>query len=193
MKQWLRLSGCLLAVFLGLVPVGAESLSSAGSGLFTSEKNYQVGDLVTVIVSETSQGEQSASTDLNKETNMGISTTGTLGTVLGSASGGLTSKQKGGGNLARHGRMNAMITARVEKILPNGSLELAGSQEIEFDSGRQRISVKGMARPRDIDSSNQVFSYRLADSQIEYLGTGALGEKARTGYLSRILELLWIF
>jgi flagellar L-ring protein precursor FlgH len=171
----------------------AESLSGTGSSLFTSEKAYQIGDLITVIVLETSQGEQIASTDLNKETSMGLNTTGILGNVLGSTSAGLNSKQKGGGNLARRGKMNAMITAKVEKILPNGSLEISGIQEIEFDSGQQRISVKGIARPRDIDSSNQVLSYRLANAQIEYMGAGALHEKARTGYISRILEWLWIF
>ena len=89
--------------------------------------------------------------------------------------------------------MTAMITTRVEKVLPNGTLANAGTQEIEFDSGVQRISVKGVARPRDIDSANRVYSYRLANAQIEYLGTGALNEKARTGYISRFLEWLWIF
>jgi flagellar L-ring protein precursor FlgH len=173
-------------------PAGGEALSAPGSW-FSSEKNYQEGDLVTVIVSETSQGVQSASTDLNKSTSLGLATTGLLGNAVGSTSAGLTSAQKGGGNLARQGRMTAMITARVEKVLPNGSLTLSGAQEIEFDSGVQRISVKGVARPRDIDAANQIYSYRLANAQIEYLGTGALNEKARTGYLSRFLEWLWIF
>jgi len=178
----------------GWVPgATAEALSAPGNSWFSSEKTYQEGDLVTVIVSETSQGTQSASTDLNKATSLGLATTGLLGNALPSTSAGLTSAQKGGGNLARQGTMTAMITTKVEKILSNGTLALTGSQEIEFDSGLQRISVKGLARPRDIDASNQIYSYRLANAQIEYLGTGALNEKARTGYLSRFLEWLWIF
>lgn len=195
MHSWKKLNKwCFLAALFILPAASAsgEALNAQGSW-FSSERAYQEGDLVTVLVSETSQGAQSATTDLNKSTSLGLATTGLVGTALGSTSAGLTSAQKGGGNLARQGRMTAMITAKVEKVLPNGTLTLSGSQEIEFDSGVQRICVKGVARPRDIDSANQIFSYRLANAQIEYLGTGALNEKARTGYISRFLEWLWIF
>jgi flagellar L-ring protein precursor FlgH len=194
LKKSLGKTGICGVLCLGLAAVsGAEALNAPGGSWFSSEKIYQEGDLVTVIVSETSQGVQSASTDLNKSTSLGLATTGLLSNSLASTSAGLTSAQKGGGNLAREGKMTAMITTRVEKVLPNGTLAIAGTQEIEFDSGVQRISVKGVARPRDIDSANRVYSYRLANAKIEYLGTGALNEKARTGYISRLLEWLWIF
>jgi flagellar L-ring protein FlgH len=187
-------AGMLAAVLAGAGTwAQAESLSNPSGNLFSSERAYQEGDLITVIVSETSQGTQSASTDLDKETSMGLTTSGVVGAAVGSAGAGLTSKQKGGDNLARQGAMRAMITTKVEKVLPGGNVAINGVQEIEFDSGRQRISVRGVARPRDIDSANQVYSYRLADAQIEYLGSGALNEKARTGYISRFLEWLWIF
>ena len=171
----------------------AESLSQAQGSLFSAEKIYQLGDLVTVIIAENATAEQSASTELHKEFNLGLTTGGSLGTLLPSAGGGLNSKQTGGGNLQRQGKVMATITTRVVKILPNGCLGVAGQQEIELDSGRQRISVQGTVRPRDISSANEVVSCRLADAQIEFLGQGALHEKARTGFLSRVLEWLWIF
>lgn len=191
---WPRaLAGCLLLAAGLAGQVTAESLSGSGLSLFASAKNYQAGDLLTVVIEESAQGTQSASTELNKETELGFTTGGAAGNVLPSASGGINSRQSGGGNLSRQGRMRATLTARVEKVLPNGCLEIAGEQEIAFDSGVQRISVRGSVRPRDITSANEVSSTRIADAKIEYLGRDALHEKARTGFISRVLEWLWIF
>jgi flagellar L-ring protein precursor FlgH len=187
-----RLGAVCLLCWAWAAAAGAESLSGTGS-LFASERTYQEGDLVTVVVSETAAGAQSASTDLNKETQLGLTTGGALGTVLGSANAGLSSQHRGGGALARAGRMSAALTAKVQKVLPNGCLVLAGVQEIAFDSGVQRISVQGTARPRDISPGNEILSTRLSDAKIEYLGADALNEKARTGFLGRFLEWLWIF
>jgi flagellar L-ring protein precursor FlgH len=183
------------ALLLAGFPNGvlAESLSGNGLSLFSSAKSYQEGDLLTVIIDEAAQGTQSASTELNKETQLGFTTGGAIGNVVPSASGGLNSKQSGGGNLARQGRMQATLTVRVEKVLTSGCLVIAGDQEISFDSGVQRISVHGSVRPRDISAGNEVYSSRIADAKIEYLGRDALNEKARTGFLSRFLEWLWIF
>jgi flagellar L-ring protein FlgH len=180
---------CLL---FAVATASGEALSGGGS-LFASEKNYQVGDLVTVIVAERAEGAQSASTDLHKQTNIGFTTGGQIAAVAGEASVGLNSKQSGGGDLSRHGHMTGTVTARVEKILVNGCLSLTGEQEIEFDSGRQHISIRGVARPRDISPDNEIYSFRLSDAKIEFIGRDALNEKARTGILSRVLEWLWIF
>jgi flagellar L-ring protein FlgH len=190
-SAWIKNLPCL-CLLLFAAAAGAETLSGNGS-LFASEKNYQLGDLVTVIVAESAEGAQSASTDLHKQTSLGLSTGGQLGVIAPSANLGLDSKQSGGGDLSRHGHMTATLTARVEKILANGCLSLAGEQDIEFDSGRQHLSVHGVARPRDISPDNEIYSFRLSDAKIEFTGRDALHEKARTGFLSRFLEWLWIF
>lgn len=172
-------------------PAGADSL--AGPSLFSSARAYQPGDVITVVVSENAQAQQSASTTLNKEANLGYTTGGLLGTLAPAANVGVTAGQEGGGNLTRQGAMRAMVAATVREVLPNGNLRLTGSQQIEFDSGTQIIRVEGIARPRDVNSQNEVYSYRLADARITYSGEGALGEKARTGFLTRLLDILWIF
>jgi flagellar L-ring protein FlgH len=179
---------------------GAESLSglgntlsSASASLFSTEKIYHEGDLITVLIVENAQGSQSANTDLSKEASVGLTTGGVVSNVVGSGNLGLFSRSKGNGELGRQGSMTAMITARVEKILENGNLLVKGDQSIEFDSGLQRISLEGIVRPRDITATNEILSSRLANAKIEFTGDGALHEKARTGFLGRFLEWLWIF
>lgn len=190
-----RSLGCGLSCWLFLAwasGAGAEVLTGSGS-LFSSEKTYRPGDLVTVVIAESAEAAQSATTNLHKQTSLGLTTGGALSAAAPSTDLGLNSKQQGGGDLARKGHMTGTVTARVEKVFENGCLSLTGEQDIEFDSGRQHISVRGVARPRDISSDNQIYSYRLSDAKIEFNGQGALGEKARTGFLSRVLEWLWIF
>ena len=172
--------------------VSGESLGS-GISLCSSEKHFQPGDIVTVIISETAQAQQSASTELHKTAKLGYTTGGLLGNVLPSADAGLSTDHNGGGNLSREGKMQAMVGAVVEEVLPSGALKIKGEQEIMFDSGRQLITVEGIARPRDISSENEIYSYRLAEARIQYYGRDALHEKARTGFLSRFLDWLWIF
>lgn len=188
----------LLAITLCILagsarPASAESLSGYGPAIFSSMRQYQTGDLITVIVSESAQAEQSASTGLHKNADTGYTSGGALGSVLPSANIGLSSEQNGGGNLSRQGKMTARVAAMVEEILPNGNLLIKGEQKLEFDSGTQVITIAGVARPRDVSSQNEVYSYRLGNANIQYRGQGALHEKARTGYLTRILDMLWIF
>ncbi|MCD4813450.1 flagellar basal body L-ring protein FlgH [bacterium] len=192
-KLWMVL---IAGLFTGLfvTTVGhAESLSGTGAGIFSSEKSFQPGDIVTVIVSENAKAEQSASTKLSKETGMGYSAGGLLGTLIPSAALGVTSDQDGRGDLARKGKMEAKVGAVVEEVLTSGNLRIQGKQEIKFDSGTQVIQVAGIIRPRDVSATNEVYSFKMANAQILYSGKGALHEKARTGYLSRLLDLLWIF
>lgn len=170
----------------------AQSLSGR-SNYFSMEKQYRHGDLVTIIISESAQASQSASTDLHKKSENGFTSGGVLNTIVPAASVGLSSDHEGGGKLQRQGKMKAMVAATVEEILPNGNLKVKGSQEISFDSGRQVIRIEGLVRPRDISAQNEVYSYRIANARIEYTGDGALAEKAKIGFLSRFLDWLWIF
>lgn len=185
----------LLAVVLGAwpaLPVLADSLS-AGQNIFSTEKLYHPGDLITIIISESAQASQSSSTDLHKDARVGYTSGGLLGTLMPAANVGVNTKNDGGGQLARQGKMKAMIGATVESILPNGLLKVKGTQEIAFDSGRQIIRIEGLVRPRDISSENEIYSYRLANVKIDYVGDGALAEKSRTGFLTRFLDWLGIF
>ncbi|MEW6517288.1 MAG: flagellar basal body L-ring protein FlgH [candidate division FCPU426 bacterium] len=184
---------CLLAGCLFLLVRSAAAETLAGPSMYSSARQYQPGDVVTVVVSESAEAQQSASTSLNKEAKMGYTTGGLLGTLAPSGNVGVTAGQEGGGNLSRQGEMRAMVAATVREVMPNGNLRLSGSQQIEFDSGTQIIRVEGVARPRDVNSQNEVYSYRLADARITYSGEGALHEKARTGFLTRLLDILWIF
>jgi flagellar L-ring protein precursor FlgH len=91
----------------------------------------------------------------------------------------------------RSGQVTASIAARVTEVLPNGNLSLFGRRAMKVNNEVQYITVSGIVRPQDISSSNRVKSTYLADSRIEYYGKGALADKQKPGWGTRIIENIW--
>jgi flagellar L-ring protein precursor FlgH len=87
--------------------------------------------------------------------------------------------------------VTASIAARVTEVLPNGNLSLFGRRAMKVDNEVQYITVAGIIRPQDVSSSNRVKSTSLADSRIEYYGKGALADKQKPGWGTRIIDNLW--
>jgi len=99
----------------------------------------------------------------------------------------------GSGSISTKGEFRAEVTAVVKEVLPNGNLLIEGRREISIDGEKQVIYVKGIVRPQDISPDNVVLSIDLADSEIRYEGKGMVSRQKKPGFLSRLLDWLWIF
>lgn len=91
----------------------------------------------------------------------------------------------------RSGQVTASIAARVTEVLPNGNLSLFGRRAMKVNNEVQYITVSGIIRPQDVSASNRVKSTYLADSRIEYYGKGALADKQKPGWGTRIIDNIW--
>ncbi|MGI6038571.1 MAG: flagellar basal body L-ring protein FlgH, partial [Limnochordia bacterium] len=146
---------------------------------------------LTLIIVEHSQATQSA------ETSSGQSSQVSFGPGLGllafvpeiRVGGG--DESKAGGRTTRGGSLTARMTTQVIDILPNGNLIIEGRQVILINGEEQELIVSGMVRPRDIQKDNTVLSTYLADAQIAFTGTGAIGDKQQPGILTRLFN--WLF
>ena len=98
---------------------------------------------------------------------------------------------KGEATSDRSGQVTASIAARVTEVMPNGNLSIFGRRAMKVDNEVQYIMVSGIVRPEDIDSDNRVASTSLADSRIEYYGKGALADKQKSGWGTRIIDNIW--
>jgi len=165
--------------------------------LFTTPRARKVGDIITVIISESSLASQSA------QTNMGKS-----GTTAGQISSFFVETQKitlpawewnhgneyqGTGSTQQKGMIAAKITAQIVEILPNGNFRIQGKRTIKINEEEQIISIEGVISPLDINRNNTVYSTYIADAQIKYEGKGVIKDNQRPGILSRILSWLHIF
>lgn len=194
---------CLLPATLA--PVHADSLwTSAGSreqGVATQLKAGQVGDILTIIVSESADQTASQSKSSNSASNMdasvsqflfptSVSKFGTKGGQLPGIKFGGTSDFKGGGDVKNSQSITARAAVLVTDVLPNGNLVIAGARRITFSGETQNIVLHGVVRSADIESNNTILSSNIADARVEFISEGMMSEAAKRGWLSKIYEKL---
>lgn len=175
---------------------------NANRSIFEDSKATRVGDTVIVDIIENSTSSMDVNTDASRKTGMdiGVPTINLLGkaTNFGAAAGDtkligtdFSNTFKGEAKSDRSGQVTASIAARVTDVLPNGNLSLFGRRAMKVNNEVQYITVAGIIRPQDISASNRVKSTYLADSRIEYYGKGALADKQKPGWGTRIIDNIW--
>lgn len=188
-----------------MVPVQPMAVPSAGAiyregpglRLYTDRKAREVGDLVTIALSERTQASTRANTAITKESNNSMS-----GTLLGApvTVGGqdildnsLTNNRDfaGDGNSTQSNQITGTLTAQVVQKLPNGNLVIQGSKELTLNQGNELIQVQGIIRTADIGPDNTVPSTRVADARIVYGGRGPLARSNAMGWLDRFFNGAW--
>lgn len=171
----------------------AESLFGRGRG-------YQVGDVITVILNESTQAAREQNSSLSRVSSNAVVPTGLqnkmtgMGGLLGGANllGG-SIKNDGVGTADQKATLEGAVAVTVVNVLPNGNLVLRGEKQLALTEGSEVIQVAGMIRPEDIAPNNTVQSRRLANAQITYRGTGDLAAATRAGWGTSALLKLWPF
>jgi len=68
-------------------------------------------------------------------------------------------------------------------VLPNGGLVVEASKDIQVNSEFQTITVRGVVRPADIDSTNSVQSSRLGQLEVKINGKGVVGDAIKRPFI----------
>ncbi len=178
---------------------------NAQNSLFVDRKARGVGDIVTIIIAESSSGNNKAGTDTSRNT----STNAQIDALLGLETsildrnenmggqiriGGTSANSlKGAGNTSRGNTLSARITARVIRVLGNGNLVIEGRRQVTVNAEDQYLIISGIIRPDDITSENLIASQYIADAQIFYTGKGVVNDKLRPGWMTRVVDWVWPF
>jgi flagellar L-ring protein precursor FlgH len=188
---------------------------SSFNDFFIDTKARQVGDIVTVKISESSKATNSADTKTGRESSLEAGIDTLFGTedwyrdkVLKnipsnlpkpdpfgnpSVKGSISSDFDGSGSTSRSGDLSAFITCRVTEVLPNGNLYIVGSREVLVNHETQMIILSGVIRPRDINDDNVILSTFVSDAKIAYSGSGIIDDRQRPGWLANLLNSVWPF
>ncbi len=177
---------------------GPDSLWMAG--LFGDLRARRVNDLLTINVSESVSAQGSADSSLDKSSKASAGVPNFFG-VEKKLPGFLNPAQlaqlgadttfKGGGSTARSGTLQAVITARVAEVFPNGDLGIEGVREIDINGDRQIIVVTGVVRAVDVMAGNIVPSTSLGQMRIRYFGRGLIKDNLNPGWLVRALNKIF--
>lgn len=151
------------------------------------------GDIVTILISESSVASFAASTKAEKadSTTVNQPVGKLIGSLFTSLSTGATSTVDGKGTTTQSGKLVARMTAIVKKVMPNGNLVIEGTRSVQVNKEVQTFRVSGLIRRDDIRSDNTVLSESIAEAAISMDGKGMISQRTRKGILSQLLD--WLF
>jgi flagellar L-ring protein precursor FlgH len=148
-------------------------------------KATRVDDLVTIVVNETFSAVASGDVKTARQSQAQASVTAAGGITR--ATGPLANLAKtntqtslqGQGSTSRGATLTATLSARVTHVLPNGYLVVEGTKNVKVSSENQVVTVRGVIRPVDLDTTNTIASERIAQMEIQVNGKGVINDSIR--------------
>lgn len=194
--------------FAPVYPLASDRPKTATGGIYSNRqsdawfgrgRNYQVGDIITVLLNEQTQAARTQNSEVNRDAKNSLPSG--VNTQLGKVSpflngidvnnSAIDSKSKGSAD--QQASLVGSIAVTVVEILANGNLIVKGEKKLGLSEGTEVIQVSGIIRPEDVGPNSTVQSRRLANAQIAYRGSGDLANAARPGWGTRMLHSLWPF
>jgi flagellar L-ring protein FlgH len=174
---------------------GAIYQAGQEMALFADLKARRVGDVLTIVLNESTNASKSAITKTTKTsavTDTGPSLFGksitTKGVpILDTTLSGANSFD-GEGSSSQGNSLVGSLTVTVVNVEANGNLVVQGDKSLKLNQGDEFIHISGVIRPADIATNNTVTSDKLADAHISYSGKGVIDSSNRMGWLTRFFN-----
>ncbi len=190
-------------------PLPRESVKLTTGAIFAADstdmwqakrRDYRVGDIITVLLSESTQAARTLNNETSREATNDVVPAGLtnrlsgLNGVLGGlkTDGGKTTN-KGKGTADQQASLTGSIAATVVEVQANGNLVIRGEKQLSMSEGGEVIQVSGVIRPDDVSAISTVQSRRLANAQIAYRAAGDLANSTRAGWGTSALLKFWPF
>jgi flagellar L-ring protein precursor FlgH len=174
--------------------------------IYADDKACQIGDVLTIIISERSNIKNEIERELENETNRTIGFDADkylkdkpfswLPRIPGlTDSIDVTSSKslKGDAEYEDKRTYTDRITVVIEDIHPNGNLVVLGTRHRDMAGDKVTIQVGGIVRPRDILFDNTVRSEQVANFKIVTINEGVSENYTKPGWLASIFDALWPF
>jgi len=190
------------------IPDGSIFTKGVRDGLFGDSKAYRVGDLITIVLQEEMNSIKGVSNNLNRK-----STNSLLSGLQRAALAGASAfswpwmiasdqldaeteqelKNESSGSTGHANKLFGQISASVVRVLSNKNLVVRGEKLITLNQGDEYIQISGIIRPEDVLPDNTVLSFRVANAQITYSGSGEVHDATRAGWGTSLLYKIWPF
>lgn len=218
----LALTGCgtiTKAKYAPEVPIATQPLPPAlppqDGSLWTGRQSYglvadarpvNVGDLVTISITETNQASEIANTAPSRDSGVKVGINSLFGlsfpmkaftnkdvNVDTAVDATLGNSSNGQGKTERQSSFTSYLTARVIQVLPNQNLMIQGQRQMRINNETEVVRLTGIIRPQDIDRTNTVPSTKMAEARVTISGAGVVSDKQRVGWFQRIVDHVWPF
>lgn len=188
-------------------PYQRASLWSGGKqSLLGDRRAAQRGDIMTVVIEIDEEAEISNSTSRSRDGSEALAIPDLFGlpqrinrslpegSSLDPAVGINSSSQSGGdGSVSRSEELTLRVAATVMQVLPNGVLEIQGSQEVRVNFELRELLVSGFIRPEDISRQNEITYDKIAAARISYGGRGQITDVQQPRIGQQVLDAILPF
>ena len=165
--------------------------------IYADDVARQIGDVLTITITENSTVDNKAKRDMKKETDRSTAFDGKLGSFADLGEFGMSAESdnelKSKADYKDERKFADNITVVVVDILPNRNLVVMGTRNRDISGDTQTIEVSGIVRPSDISFDNKVKSERVADFRIVSKNGGVSAPYTKPGWLGGILNIIWPF
>ena len=186
---------------LTLPPVPENKTAISGGGVFnpvggwslvSDKRAFRTGDVLTVVLEETTQASKRAGTTFDKQSGVAMSPS-IIGTREFDTKVGISAERdfKGNATSSQQNSLSGALTVVVHQVMPNGLLLVRGEKQLTLNQGEEFLRLAGYVRPDDIDSLNRISSLRIANARIAYSGRGVLNDANAPGWLTRFFASPW--
>ncbi len=103
------------------------------------------------------------------------------------------SRSGGDGSVSRSEELTLRVAATVVQVLPNGVLEIRGSQEVRVNFELRELLVSGFVRPEDISRQNEITYDKIAAARISYGGRGQITDVQQPRIGQQVLDAVLPF
>ncbi len=163
--------------------------------LYNDSKPHGVGDIVTVLLDESTKAAKSADADLSKSNNSTLEPIMMGGQPINIGDYDLSYELNNDNNFNGNASANqsnsisGSITVEVIDVLANGNLVIRGEKWLTLNTGDEYIRLSGTIRPDDISFENTIASTRISNARIRYSGTGTNQDMQEPGFLARFFNV----
>lgn len=177
---------------------GSLFLASMSNSLYSDAKARRVGDIITVVLRENTTATKSASTTMQKQSDVilepvvGFGAQGVnIGNEVVQFDLGSVNDFEGDARANQSNNLVGNISVTVIHVLPNNNLVVRGEKWLTLNNGDEYIRLTGIVRPADVNPANEVVSTKIANARIQYSGTGSFSRAQTQGWLGKFFNSKW--
>ena len=201
------LTTIMAIIALTTIGVNAESLFTLGAtqhyqgvprSLFGGVQAHQIGDLVSIIMSENISVNDNLAYSSAKESNTVDRFTSYIKSWFTVAKKLKPSDGYGGSNQVTNSatgsralKLGDKIAVQVVQQLPNGNLSVQGKKVLINGNERMDFIITGVIDPRWLNENGEIYSYNVSNLQFALSGRGSISRSQNEGIFNRFIKYLF--
>jgi len=190
------LGACALFLLCVVPLAGQMEFRGPIASLFTDERLFKEGDVITVVISETISGVNRQQFRSQRSTGAQAEFGAGPGKVFGLLNpfSGSASSQNNFDSRIQNNKLSSFTTevsVRVVRADELGNLFLEGSKVVDLPDEKLVVHLSGVIRSRDVTPQNTILSSQVANLQVTMKSKGEAEDMRRPTIFNRILS--WFF